>query len=94
MATKFMLELLAFVAIHPAEEFGVVRWAGAVCDAVGPVLSQSVLFGEPLQAGVGDGQLHYHVGFGRLLVVAPQCRQRLLHTALTWNKQNLIIVSF
>lgn len=87
MASELMFELLALVAVHPAEQLGIVRWAGAVGDAVGPVLGEAVLFGEPLEAGVGDGQLHHDVGLRRLLVVAPQRRQRLLHTALTCNKQ-------
>lgn len=83
MAAQFVLQLLALVAVDPAEQFGVVRRTGAVGDAVGPVLGEAVLLGEALETGVGDGELHHHVWFCGLLVVPPQRRERLLYAALT-----------
>lgn len=71
MAAELVLKFLPFVAVHPAKELRVVRWTGAIGDAVGPVLGEAVLFGEPFEAGVGDRQLHHHVWLCGLLVVPP-----------------------
>ena len=59
---------------------------GAVGDPVGPVLGEPVLLGDGAQAAVHHGHLHQDVRLVRPDVVAPQRGQRLVHTALTWNK--------
>lgn len=85
MASEFVFEFLALVAVDPAEEFGIVWRAGTIGDAVGPVLGETMFFGETLETRVGDGELHDHVRLCGLLVVPPQCREWLLNAALTWN---------
>lgn len=81
-----MFEFLALVAVDPAEELGVVWGAGAVSDAMGPVLGEAVFFSEPFEAGISDGELHHHVGLSGLLVVPPQRCQWLLYAAFTWKE--------
>lgn len=93
MAPEFVLELPAFVSVDPAEDLGELRRAGAVGDAVGPVLGEAVLLGDAFEAGVGDGQLHDHVRFGRLVVVPPQSGKRLVHASFTCKKKHKTLLA-
>lgn len=83
MTPEFVFEFSAFVSVDPAEDLGKLRGAGAVGDAVRPVLGEAVLLRDALEARVGDGKLHNHVRFGRLIVVPPQSGQRLVHAPFT-----------
>lgn len=83
MTPELVLELLALVPVDPAEEARVMRGAGAVGDAVGPVLREAVLLREALQAGVGHRELHHDVRLRGLLIVSPQCSERFLDATFT-----------
>ena len=49
--------------VNPTEYFWIIWVCGTVGDPMSPVLSQTMLLGQGLQAGGGDGDLHDNLGF-------------------------------
>ncbi len=82
-----------FSPINPAKDLWIILIRRAECDAICPILSQSMFFRDCFESRCRYGHLHGDVGFVRTHVVSPKCGQWFVHAAFafgpTYKKQGL-----